>query len=493
MTAKAHFCDSLPTTGHAVSDSADISPQDFAKAFSQVTEWAMIEQRTERSPFKTILVEHFGADPATFPVTGEVIAPYDLPNLQLALDSYLERDGITHRLIGFGGHLGHAEMSLAGLVHDFGFGLAEGPVRRKVVQLDGDRSLTCMTAGLLLIAEGERRVAVLVIQGERGFDEPGTRFEVLAEEQEEGERLLAEIRALMREHNVYRGKVLALRGGGEMMNGGMSVEFPALEPVARDQIVLPDGVLDMVELHTVEFARVAKAMREAGQHVRRGLLLHGPPGTGKTLSSSYLISQLEGRTVIILTGAALGLVGAACEIARDLQPAMVILEDVDLVAQERTMMGLGATSLLFQLLNEMDGIGTDADVIFLMTTNRADLLEPALAARPGRVDQAVEFPLPDAEARGRLIDLFCTGVGARLEDRGAIVEATEGVSPAFLRELVRKATLLAASSGAGEVADEHFREALDLLERGGQITRTMLGADGGALDGLPDDDEDWDD
>jgi ATP-dependent 26S proteasome regulatory subunit len=234
-------------------------------------------------------------------------------------------------------------------------------------------------------------------------------------------------------------------------------------------------------------------MREAGQHVRRGLLLHGPPGTGKTLSSNYLISQLEGRTVIILTGAALGLVGAASEIARDLQPAMVILEDVDLVAQERTMMG--ATSLLFQLLNEMDGIGVDADVIFLMTTNRADLLEPALAARPGRVDQAVEFPLPDAQARGQLIDLFCAGVGARLEDRGAIVEATDGVSPAFLRELVRKATLLAASSGSAEVTDEHFRQALDLLERGGQITRTMLGADGGAaLDGLPDDAyEDWDD
>jgi ATPase family associated with various cellular activities (AAA) len=478
-----------------VNESADISPEDFARAFSRIAEWAMIERHSERSPFKSMLVEHFGTDPATFPVTGEAIAPYDLPNLQLAIDSYLERDGVSHRLIGFGGHLGHAEMSLAGLVHDFGFGLAVGPVRRTVVQLDGDRSVTCVTAGLLLLAEAERRMAALIIQGERGFDEAGTRLEVIAPEQEDGERFLADIRALMREHNVYRGKVLALKGGNEMMNGGMSVEFPVVEPVARDQIVLPEGVLDMVELHTVEFARVATKMRDAGQHIRRGLLLHGPPGTGKTLSSSYLISQLDGRTVIILTGAALGLVSAACEIARDLQPAMVILEDVDLVAQERTMMGLGATSLLFQLLNEMDGIGADADVIFLMTTNRADLLEPALAARPGRVDQAVEFPLPDAEARGRLVDLFCTGIGVRLKDRGAIVEATDGVSPAFLRELVRKATLLAASFGSAEVTDEHFRQALDLLERGGQITRTMLGADGGvALDGLPDDaDEDWDD
>jgi ATP-dependent 26S proteasome regulatory subunit len=192
-----------------------------------------------------------------------------------------------------------------------------------------------------------------------------------------------------------------------------------------------------------------------------------------------LISRLEGRTVIILTGAALGLVGEACAIARELQPAMVVLEDIDLVAQERTMMGLGATSLLFRLLNEMDGIGEDADVIFLMTTNRADLLEPALAARPGRVDQAVEFPLPDESARGRLIELFASGLQLRLTDAAAVVAATEGVSPAFLRELVRKAALQAAVAGSETVGDVHFQAALALLESGGAITRAMLGADGG--------------
>ena len=130
---------------------------------------------------------------------------------------------------------------------------------------------------------------------------------------------------------------------------------------------------------------------------------------------------------------------------------MVVLEDIDLVAQERTMMGMGATSLLFQLLNEMDGIGEDADVIFLMTTNRADLLEPALAARPGRVDQAVEFPLPDDEARARLIRLFGSGLELQLTDEAAVVAATEGVSPAFLRELVRKAALQAAVAGSEKV------------------------------------------
>jgi ATP-dependent 26S proteasome regulatory subunit len=282
-----------------------------------------------------------------------------------------------------------------------------------------------------------------------------------------------------------------------MGGGGVTVEFPQVEPVARDQIVLPEGVLDVIELHTIEFARQREALRRGGRHLRRGLLLHGPPGTGKTLSATYLIAQLEGRTVIILTGGALALVGEACAIARDLEPSMVVLEDIDLVAQERTVMGLGATSLLFQLLNEMDGIGEDADVIFLMTTNRADLLEPALAARPGRVDQAVEFPLPDAESRGRLIRLFGKGLNLRLDDSEAVIAASDGVSPAFLRELVRKAALQAALAGSDQVDDSHFSAALALLEGGGSVTRAMLGADGGAVakrldtDGFGEDD-DWD-
>jgi cell division protease FtsH len=182
--------------------------------------------------------------------------------------------------------------------------------------------------------------------------------------------------------------------------------------------------------------------------------------------------------VIILTSGALGLVSEASSIARELQPAMVVLEDIELVAQERTMDGSPA-SLLFERLNEMDGIGEDSDVIFLMTTNRPDLLEPALAARPGRVDQAVELPPPDEGSRARLIELFGSGLDLRLEDQGAVVAATKGVSPAFLRELVRKAALQAAVAGNDTVEDSHFRAALALLESGGPITRAMLGADAG--------------
>ena len=85
---------------------------------------------------------------------------------------------------------------------------------------------------------------------------------------------------------------------------------------------------------------------------------------------------------------------------------MLVIEDVDLIAEDRGMHP-GQHPLLFQLLNEMDGLAEDADVVFVLTTNRADLLEPALAARPGRVDQAVALELPDAGGPPALFELYC--------------------------------------------------------------------------------------
>jgi len=155
-------------------------------------------------------------------------------------------------------------------------------------------------------------------------------------------------------------------------------------------------VLERVESHTIRFARHVERLRAARRHLRRGLLLHGPPGTGKTMTAMYVVGQLADRTVILLTGGGLGMIEQSVAFARMLEPSLVVLEDVDLVAEERTRQRVNQNAVLFELLNQMDGLTEDADIIFLLTTNRADLLEPALAARPGRIDQAVEIPLPDA-------------------------------------------------------------------------------------------------
>ena len=163
--------------------------------------------------------------------------------------------------------------------------------------------------------------------------------------------------------------------------------------------------------------------------------------------------------------------------ARLLQPSIVILEDVDLVAEARSRQE-HSSPVLFELLNQMDGLADDARVLFLLTTNRPDILEPALAARPGRIDQAVEIPLPDADCRRRLFEFYGRGLTLRLDKLDDFIRRTEGVSAAFVRELLRKAARFAADTEGDEifVEDRHIEEALyELVVVGGELTQSLLG------------------
>jgi ATP-dependent 26S proteasome regulatory subunit len=161
-----------------------------------------------------------------------------------------------------------------------------------------------------------------------------------------------------------------------------------------------------------------------------------------------------------------------------------VVEDVDLIAEQRDHYP-GENPLLFQLLNEMDGLAADIDVTFLLSTNRADLLEEALAARPGRVDHAAELPVPDAAARARLIRLYQGSLVLDLSDLDAVIARSEGVTASFIKELLRRAALQAAehdeqdgvqASGALRVTDAHMTAALDqLLDTRSALTQVLLG------------------
>ena len=167
--------------------------------------------------------------------------------------------------------------------------------------------------------------------------------------------------------------------------------------------------------------------------------------------------------------------------ARVLAPALVILEDVDLIASERDEQRHPAYQVtLHQLLNEMDGLTSQAEVLFLLTTNRPQAIEPALAMRPGRIDHAIEFPLPDAECRRRLLRLYGRGLILVLEDEERLVGKTEGASPTFIQELLRKAALMAAERGETssplKLTTADFAAAVrELVEFGGALTQQLLG------------------
>jgi DNA polymerase III delta prime subunit len=412
-------------------------------------------------------------------------------NLQTALDAWSQEPGREVAVRGIAIPPHHGTVNLQQLVAGEGM----FPLRLSAPPLvdlpNGPGStLACLQLALLLVTDADGRYVVLV-SGPAEHDH-SLDVEIAGLSVQAAQGVHARLGELRSRLNVYRGHVLEVTA---TPMGGVSLAFGEVPLTARDDVVLPEAVLARVERHALGVAAHREALLKAGQHLKRGLLLYGPPGTGKTHTTRYLIGQMSRYTRFMLTGRALQAIGSVADLARDLQPAVMVLEDVDLVAEDRSF-GPGSTPVLFDLLDAMDGAAADADLLFVLTTNRADLLEGALAARPGRVDVAIEIDLPGPEARMRLLALYGRSVPLRLteEETREVVERTDGVTASFLKELLRRAMLESLEDDASTVTAAHTSRALDdLLDSAQQLTRSLLGVGndpetlppGGGLGSLP--------
>jgi hypothetical protein len=418
--------------------------------------------RADEESVGRLLAGHLGPQAATLPVANGSWPAYDQVNVQTGLDAWLAEHGRTHQLVGLTQYR-HRDFGLADLMQGSQFhGPGIGSVETEALPAGpGGSTRSCVRCGLYLTGDRDGAAVLLVRPDEHG-PVPGVTMEVACANPDRAPGLVDEIRRLSLERNVYRGHVIAF-GGDVFGHRRALLSFVDRPDVARDQVILPPELLDGIERQVVGVARHASRLLASGQHLRRGVLLYGVPGTGKTHTVRYLLGRLPGVTAILLSGAALGMIAEACSVARALAPSVVVVEDVDLIAEERGH-HLGENPLLFELLNAMDGLGHDIDVTFLLTTNRADLLEEALAARPGRVDHAAELLVPDAQARGRLIQLYKGDLDLDLSDPDVVIARTEGVTASFIKELLRRAALDALEDedeGGEEGADEGGEEGAD--------------------------------
>jgi len=206
----------------------------------------------------------------------------------------------------------------------------------------------------------------------------------------------------------YRGKILSLEHAENSYSGeACGITVHKLRTVEREQVILPESTLSLLERNVIQFVKQRKRLSQFKQATKKGLLFYGPPGTGKTHTIHFLARALEGHTTLLISAEQVGLLGEYMTLARLLQPSIVIMEDVDLIARDRKDMNSPCEEVMLnKLLNEMDGLKEDADILFILTTNRPESLEAALASRPGRVDQAIEFPLPDGAGREKLVRLY---------------------------------------------------------------------------------------
>ncbi len=427
----------------------------------------------DQPTFQKLLHEHLGENAESLDVIGEVWPSYDHVNVQTGLDAWLEGDGRTHQLVGMA-NVRHQDFGIADLLRQSAprdYGPRPGNVAWVNLPCGPDGEVRqCVRAGVYLVeVDGAR--AALLLRGPDPESDVALSLQVIADRPGLAVEIAAEVRALALEHNVYRGQVISF--GRDMFGErGALLRFHTRPTLTDSDLILPRKTLAMIRRQVVGVAEHRQQLLASKQHLKRGLLLYGPPGVGKTHTVRYLLGQLTDTTIVQLTGDALGLIGPACSVARSLQPAMIVVEDVDLIAEDRGMHP-GQHPLLFQLLNQMDGLEEDADVVFLLTTNRADLLEPALAARPGRVDQAVELELPDAKGRRRLFALYRGDLDVDESRLDSVIARTEGVTASFLKELLRRAAVVAAANGGAPSESATAVEAPAL--------RAVGADDGGAL------------
>jgi ATPase family associated with various cellular activities (AAA) len=467
----------VPSTGKA--ELADVG-----RLARRLLNRAVETARTEDQPLRRLLLDHLGPEAVNLPTASATWPSYEHVNVQVGVDAWLAgRRHVVRSITGMGFMyqmeiVGIGDLLQASRDGPFGSAGVGGVMTTAIPSGPDGQTYACVSHGVFLVHDGDARLA-LVLQPVTHGPEAEVVLQIAGADKSRLDAILAEIGRLASERSVFRGQVISF--GPEVFGMGRQAPMNFLErpAIGRDQIVLPSEVLENIERQVLGVGRHSSRLLASGQHLKRGVLLHGAPGTGKTHTVRYLISQLPGMTVIVISGRALGRIREACSVARTLQPAVIVVEDVDLIAEQREARP-GEHPLLFQLLNEMDGLNSAADVTFLLTTNRADLLEPALADRPGRVDLAAELPVPDADARRRLIRLYQGNLVLDLAREDSLIERTEGATAAFLKELLRKAALLSCEGEAGEgpirVTDAHLEAALDqLLDDRNQLTRVLLG------------------
>jgi predicted AAA+ superfamily ATPase len=473
----------------------------FASSFqSFVDAMSRLAQTQEEDNGLTEVGQHvqafLGADLADVEPVTEVFPQLQVVDLDVALDGLLRHHG-GERVGIRGPNRAHVD-TFSEYLNRTHWPFRLGPVTYQRMPTGPDRDVRVVTLGIGLV----RVDGVALVWLQRAADPRHGReiytLELLCSDSETIESFMRRVRADMSRLSVLRGQVISFAMNEfDYHNPGGALTFLPRPQVSAEQVILPDGVLDRVTRHVVGVGEHREVLQAAGQHLKRGVLLYGPPGTGKTHLVRHLLSRTPGTTAVLLSGRTLGLLSDATTLARAAQPALIVLEDCDLVAEHR---GGTTNAALFETLEAMDGLAADADITFVLTTNRADLLERALVERPGRVDLAVEIAKPDLEGRQRLFELY----GAQLLASGQVsrealhtaAARTEGVTASFAKEAIRRTVVNAAQQGRSPV-DADVSQALDeMLSDDEALTRTLLGGEGRSFgdepDGMLDEDEDED-
>ena len=288
-----------------------------------------------------------------------------------------------------------------------------------------------------------------------------------------------------------------MRGGGGAGGGIMNVgkaraqEFDQSDPNKRitfkDVAGLEEAKVEIMEI--VDFLKNAPKYRELGAKIPKGALLVGPPGTGKTLLAKAVAGEanvpflsISGSDFVeMFVGVGASRVRDLFEQAKKKAPCIVFIDEIDAIGRARGKnAGFSGNdereNTLNQLLTEMDGFQTNAGVIVLAATNRADILDKALM-RAGRFDRQIEVGLPELNERKEIFEVHLRKLKLDKElDREFLAKQTPGFSGADIANVCNEAALIAARHNKECVGKEDFLAAVDRIIGGLERKNKVISA-----------------
>jgi cell division protease FtsH len=268
-------------------------------------------------------------------------------------------------------------------------------------------------------------------------------------------------------------------GGGQIFNIGKSKaklfdEKTDIKVSFKDVAGL-EGAKDEVQ-EIVDFLKNPEKYTALGGKIPKGALLVGPPGTGKTLLAKAVAGEakvpffsLSGSDFVeMFVGVGASRVRDLFKQAKDKSPSIIFIDEIDAVGRARGKSNFSGANderenTLNQLLTEMDGFGTNTNVIVLAATNRADVLDKALL-RAGRFDRQIYVDLPDIRERKEIFEVHLKPLKKAEDlDTEFLAKQTPGFSGADIANVCNEAALIAARNGKSAVDRQDFLDAVDRI------------------------------
>jgi proteasome regulatory subunit len=239
------------------------------------------------------------------------------------------------------------------------------------------------------------------------------------------------------------------------------------------------GISDQIEevRETVEMPlRDPGAFDSVGIDPPSGVLLHGPPGTGKTMLAKAVANQTD-ATFIKMAGSELvhKFIGEGAKLVRDLfelarqnEPAVIFIDEIDAIAAKRTESKTSGDAevqrTMMQLLSEMDGFEDRGEISIIAATNRFDMLDRAIL-RPGRFDRLIEVPKPDPDGRGQIFQIHTREMNVSDDiDFDGLAEMAADASGADIKAICTEAGMFAIRDDRTEVRMQDFRDAYGKIQ-----------------------------